>query len=69
MPITLPGTCSSVTTSMTDTLLYSSDWRKLSRVLGSFWFRSPAPEVPMMARQLDALDEPGYPAYTTGRPG
>jgi MerR family transcriptional regulator/heat shock protein HspR len=27
----------------------------------------PDPEVPAMAERLDALDDPDYPAYTTGR--
>jgi Hsp20/alpha crystallin family protein len=30
-------------------------------------FRFPDPEVPAMAGRLDALDDPDYPAFTTGR--
>jgi MerR family transcriptional regulator, heat shock protein HspR len=32
-----------------------------------FWFRFPTRKVPAMTGRLDALDDPDYPAYTTGR--
>jgi MerR family transcriptional regulator, heat shock protein HspR len=39
----------------------------MSRALGSFFPCSPDLEVPAVTSRLDALDDPDYPAYTTGR--
>jgi MerR family transcriptional regulator, heat shock protein HspR len=39
----------------------------MSRALGSFLIPFPDLEVPAVTGRLDALDDPDYPAYTTGR--